>query len=256
MYCPTCAVPNFADARFCSSCGRSLKARRIALFVLVLFGGLLILGLVGLIGVAIRNPNPKPNRQPDVALVNAHVNAAPTETPNLTDTQKVQRAKGLITDSANSMHLDEAFQLLKTIPKTAKEYKEGEKLITSLGRIVLEREVIGQRPITGSAEVKEYLRNVLNDYDSSEFIEWSSVEKVYLKKGTLLASGTKAPRKKRFRCLHCKRRSVLHSERASCKGARTLGRSTDMQLEIASVGRSYRGRTGYHFNSPPVSRSR
>jgi len=79
---------------------------------------------------------------------------------------------------------------LRAIPKDAKEYGPAQALIKKLvekaARITAEILVLGPK-LTNSAydgrvdPVVEYLKNNLNDYDSSEFVEWSPVTKLDFK---------------------------------------------------------------------------
>lgn len=179
LLCPQCSTLTIAPARFCNNCGVGFSVQPIvekpkSKNGLVLIILLAVLGVVSL-------PFQKPD---DAQTIDTTISAnqpLPASPPVWTDSQRLQKARELI-KTADPQQLQLALGLLKSIPKTAKEYREGEKLITDLGRIVLEREVLGQRPISGKAEVSEYLSQVINDYGSSEFVQWSEVEKVYLKK--------------------------------------------------------------------------
>jgi len=83
---------------------------------------------------------------------------------------------------------DAVMQPLKDIPKDSKDYKEAQslhkKLIDRVSVIAAERIVLGNKPENsawdGSVRPAEnYLKEVLNDYSSSEYLGWTKVEKIY-----------------------------------------------------------------------------
>jgi len=85
---------------------------------------------------------------------------------------------------------DAVVRSLREIPKEAREYGAAktliQKLIEKSARITAEILVLGPKPSNSEYDgrvdaVVEYLKNTLNDYDSSEFVEWSKVTKVQVK---------------------------------------------------------------------------
>lgn len=77
---------------------------------------------------------------------------------------------------------------IQNIPKDSKDYRAGQalhkRLIDKSSIVAAERIVLGPKPKNsewdGSVQpVKDYLKANLNDYDSSEFVEWSPVVKTY-----------------------------------------------------------------------------
>jgi hypothetical protein len=135
--------------------------------------------LIGLIG-SLKNP---PSRDAQSQASNSANTPKVSPTPELTNRQKIDRAKTLISESATNDELKEALALLKAIPKGTGEYRDCSKLLDQAARIILEREVVGTMPISspfdGSVScVKTYLSQTLNDYGSSEFVAWSPVGKV------------------------------------------------------------------------------
>lgn len=79
---------------------------------------------------------------------------------------------------------------MRTIPKEAKECKEAKPLLDKTAkrwaRFAAEELVLGRKPENSGwngkvACVDRYLKSTLNDYDSSEYLEWSPVTRVELK---------------------------------------------------------------------------
>jgi len=83
---------------------------------------------------------------------------------------------------------DDVMQPLKAIPKEDKNYKEAQKLnkklIDKTAPIAAEIVVLGEKPDKGDLYVafNQYLRPRLNDYDSSEYVNYTPAYKVYVKK--------------------------------------------------------------------------
>lgn len=209
LICPQCNTRNNTPARFCNGCGvqftvqptvvQPKKKSNAGWLVLLLL--ILPCAICG-IGDAEINKLKLSNVQQQKALSNSKT-PLPTPTPELTDTQKLQKAKSIIESDADDKQIDEAVNLIKTIPKNAKEYKEGQKLYNKAVYTITERAVIGAKPMSsgwdgGVSAVKSYLRETLNDYDSSEFLEWSDVAKVYVKKEPFWAVRLKIRAKNSF----------------------------------------------------------
>ena len=134
--------------------------------------------------------------------VNARANAAststasPAATPKPTFDELQERANHLLVlekeeyASDDLKPFDQVRDALNEIPKTAKEYKAAqvlrERLLKKSARIGAEVLVLGPKPTNSPWDgrvdpVVEYLKANLNDYDSSEFVEWSPVTKMELK---------------------------------------------------------------------------
>jgi hypothetical protein len=127
----------------------------------------------------------------------------PASKPSLTDAEKLRKAKIIIESNADNQEIDNAVNLIKTIPKNAKQYSEGQKLYNKAVYTITERAVIGAKPVNngfdgGVSAVKSYLSATLNDYDSSEFLEWSDVTKVYVRKEPFWAVRLKLRAKNAF----------------------------------------------------------
>ena len=207
--CPRCQTANAAEARFCSKCGLPLvqqpppparpanntKAVWITVGILVA-----VLGSCGICGVIGKLSDNSAKRR--VANSNATnstsptVVASPTATPKPTFAELQQRAEPLLRLDKEEYVRDDlgAFDAvigpLREIPKDAKEYAAAQALIKKLidksARITAEILVLGPKPKNSEWDgrvdpVVDYLKNNLNDYDSSEFVEWSPVTKLEVK---------------------------------------------------------------------------
>lgn len=153
--------------------------------------------MCGIIGSL--NDKKKDNPQTDVALTNVQqappAQVAVTPPPSFADLKaKVPALLNFKKDEyvqADLKQFDDAMTPLRAIPKEDKNYKEAQtlvkKLIDKSSVIGAEIVVLGEKPMQSGWDgdvlpVKQYLRKALNDYDSSEFVEWSPVSKVYIGK--------------------------------------------------------------------------
>jgi hypothetical protein len=162
--------------------------------------GLTFLSLF-LFALAVQVTNKKDAAKKELALVQTKeipANVAPTvlpAPPKFIDLQiKADRLLSLEQEGYESVKLEEfdnVMKPLREIPKDSKDYKKAQdlnkKLMEKAAIIGAERIVMGEKPRQSEwdgdvSPVKEYLRSNLNDYDSSEFVEWSSVTKVYIGK--------------------------------------------------------------------------
>jgi hypothetical protein len=122
--------------------------------------------------------------------------ASPTATPKPTFAELQERAEPLLRLEKEEYVRDDlgAFDSvigpLREIPQDAKEYAAAQglikKLIDKSARITAEILVLGPKPKNSEWDgrvdpVVEYLKDNLNDYDSSEFVEWSPVTKLEVK---------------------------------------------------------------------------
>ena len=127
--------------------------------------------------------------------VNTNVNATPT--PELTFADLKKHSDTLLAipqatyEDADINEFDPVLRGLQAIPKESKDFKESQalfkKVSEKVAEIAAERIVLGPKPKNSEWDgsvlpVKEYLQAVLNDYNSSEFVEWSPVVKTYIKK--------------------------------------------------------------------------
>lgn len=105
---------------------------------------------------------------------------------------------------------DAALKALREIPAISKDYKTAQalqkKLIAKVAVVGAERIILGPKPMQigpggGVTPVKDYLSEVLNDYDNSEFVEWFPVSKVYIGKEPYWGVGLRLRAKNGFGAL-------------------------------------------------------
>ena len=206
--CPRCQNTNAAEVHFCAHCGllRNQQApttrpvnntKPVWITVGVVLAVLGFCGWCGVIGklgedsakqMAV-TPNTPNSSDPSVL-------ASPTATPKPTFSELNQRAGPLLRLEKEEYvrgdlgDFDALLRPLREIPKDAKEYAAAQdlikKLIDKAAKIGAEILVLGPKPKNSEwdgrvAPVVEYLKNNLNDYDSSEFVEWSPVTKLEVK---------------------------------------------------------------------------
>lgn len=104
--------------------------------------------------------------------------------------EALAKAKQLTAADASKEQLFEAQNLLRSIPEKAKEHREAkallDKTIKRSSRMMAEDLVLGPKPDNAGWNgkvfcVDHYLKQTLNDYDSSEYLEWSPVVRTELK---------------------------------------------------------------------------
>lgn len=211
--CPRCATPNMVGANFCQRCGlqfnqmhpRSQVAPLIQKKKSSFLGLWIILGLIGfcaLCGIVIDKSKPNSNSSTLVSNTNTQSNAniQTTPTPPMTFAEIKAKAQPLLKmptqsssefTTADIKPFDEVMKPLREIPKDAKEYKEAQALLKQLidksSIIAAEIVVLGPKPQNSSwdgnvAPAQNYLKLTLKDYDSSEYLGWTKVSKVYIGK--------------------------------------------------------------------------
>jgi hypothetical protein len=132
----------------------------------------------------------------DTSKPSPTVMPSPSATPKPTFAELQQRAEPLLRLEKEEYVRDDLGPFdavigpLRQIPKDAKEYAAAQglikKLIDKSARMTAEILVLGPKPKNSEWDgrvdpVVEYLKNNLNDYDSSEFVEWSPVTKLEVK---------------------------------------------------------------------------
>lgn len=206
MNCPGCATPIAPGSFFCPRCGLQFaqqtlpKKNSLSTPVILLLVCLGSCFLCGIVGAVINAVNPKPNvaKNTSANITNGNGTASPTPSPAPRTFAELKadadRLLALGRESYQSVELsefDKVMQPLNQIQKDSKDYKAAQalhkKLIEKVAVIGAEQILLGPKPIQsgwdgGVIPVKSYLRRVLNDYDSSEFVEWSPVNKVYIGK--------------------------------------------------------------------------
>lgn len=202
--CPRCQMPNVAGSQFCNKCGASFQAQKTqnnnrlpawAIGVIALFSVIAICGMCGVIG---KLSDQKKNNIEQVANTQpANVAATPAPTPApLTFAELKAKAQPLLKFPDRAEYtveelkpFDEVMKGLREIPKEAKEYKEAQKLFDQLNKklsvFLAEILVLGPKPTNSAydgnvAPAQEYLKQALNDYDSSEYLGWTNVQKTYI----------------------------------------------------------------------------
>lgn len=182
-----------------------------------LFGSCVLCGIIGGIQEAI-NPKPKEESKPVATTNNQSPSNLPVATPTSISTppptfaELKQKGEGLLkldkeeyTQDDIKPFLDLEKQLA-AIPKQAREYKEANNLKKKLSdkviRLAAEKIVLGAKPQSGYAgkvyEVDNYLSKTLNDYDDSEYLEWTPVKKLDVKGEPYWAVGLKLRAKNAF----------------------------------------------------------
>ena len=207
LQCPRCQATNVAEAHFCSHCGWALrqpsaarpvnntKAVWITVGVIVaVLGSCGLCGVIGKLGEESEKRSAVTSNDPNKS--SPTVLASPTATPKPNFSELKQRAEPLLRLEKEEYvredlaAFDALLKPLREIPKNAKEYPAAQALIKKLidksARIAAEILVLGPKPKNSEWDgrvdpVVEYLRNNLNDYDSSEFVEWSPVTKLEVK---------------------------------------------------------------------------
>jgi hypothetical protein len=210
--CPQCGAANNNDAIFCSTCGYSApsaitppvanttKAKPFPLYAKhIAVVGVALIGLVAAIEVSslrkdakeretARLVTPAPSLSPAPAPT-----PAPKPTPTVTFAELKTKYDPLLkferTEYASSDlgQFDEAMTSLREIPKESKDYKQAQillkKLIDKSAAISAEILVLGEKPSDAELHTafNRYLRPRLNDYSSSEYVNYTSARKVVIK---------------------------------------------------------------------------
>ncbi len=211
--CPRCATPNMVGANFCQRCGLQFNQphpQRQAVPPLPkkknsLLGLWIALGLIGfcaIFGLMLDKTKPNSNSSSFVSNTNSESNAniQTTPTPPMTFAEIKAKSQPLLKmptqsssefTTADVKPFDEVMKPLREIPKNAKEYKEAQALLKQLidksSVIAAEIVVLGPKPQNSSwdgnvAPAQNYLKLTLKDYDSSEYLGWTNVSKIYIGK--------------------------------------------------------------------------
>lgn len=194
IQCPQCKQVQTAPAQFCNNCGvrfaQPIKKKSsgiAALIILLTFGGLCV--FCGLFG---QNSVNKIKETPTETKI-APISGTPAPTVPPTFAELKTKANELLKFERNEYskedlkQFDEVMQPLNAIPKEDKNYKEAQalnkKIIDKVAKIAAEVVVLGEKPseIELKMAFNNYLRDRLNDYDSSEYLAWSPAEKVTVK---------------------------------------------------------------------------
>lgn len=151
----------------------------------------IVLVVLVLLVIACTCPKSEPKSVVNTNTANV-ANAAPTPPPTFAELKekgekllKFEKGEYLKEDLTQ---FDEVMTPLRDIPKEDKNYKEAQKLhkklIDKTAPIAAEIVVLGARPSEIELKIafNHYLRSRLNDYDSSEYVNYTPAQKVYVKK--------------------------------------------------------------------------
>ena len=238
MFCNHCgAQQQFEGSKFCNACGGELpligQPVPMPVTEVTAIPGLekplgkkgftpkQIVGGLGLIlaGFAILSTFVDSSRTDENSLsVKAVPSLAPSPTataiPNLSPSQHLAEAKKLIRGAYDKENYEAAIKHLSSIPAKSKESKEADALTEKVAKTFLNEEMAGDMPETWSYDgrvmcVDSYLRRALNDYDSAEYLEWGSPEKVKIKGVTYWQVGLRLRAKNAFGAMIVKTMTFL-----------------------------------------------
>ena len=212
-FCHRCSFPNAESNQFCAQCGNDLKPPGMftpGIKLLLIGVGVLALSGVGMIIAAFNDPKSfaPPPQAAASAKTASTTQPAPTPKPTpLPPAEILTRAKGLTGEGASKESLGQAMDMLRLIPKEAKEYKQAQPLLDKTtkrwARLAAEDFLLGPKPVNSAWDGRvdcadSYLRTHLNDYDSSEYLEWTQVKRMDLKGEPYWAVGLKLRAKNAF----------------------------------------------------------
>jgi hypothetical protein len=202
MKCPRCQTENQPVAAFCSGCGLAFAGAKrkntISTPIGILIAVAAVCGLCGIVGgIGALFDKTKPQ---ETAQINSNSNnvSLPASTPTpiptpvpITElkskTDELLKFEKNEYKSSDLAQFDKVMTPLKEIPKESKDYKQAQvllkKLIDKSSRIGAEIVVLGEKPDETDLHLafNHYLRSRLNDYDSSEYVSYTSARKVTIK---------------------------------------------------------------------------
>lgn len=209
--CKNCNHSNQDDANFCSNCNTPFPAKKkssntaiIAIIAVVSVIG--VCGLCGIIGAVTDKNTP----QQTVKTEKSPIPATPTATPEpkFTDLKLLAFEQLDMERSEYSMgdiqEIDKTIKSLQAISKDSQNYKEANSIVKKLNDrsayIAAEIVVLGEKPseIDLKLAFNNYLRDKLNDYDSSEYVDYTLPRKVYVEKEPFWVSTLKLRAKNAF----------------------------------------------------------
>lgn len=207
--CPGCSFDNPPGNQFCGRCGTPLTPKKSSnTLLLVVIGAAVVIAGVMAWGVALmQTPRGFPGPAAAPPAPTAPPAASPTPQPiSKSAADKLAEARGKVKEFISSDEIRRGMEFLKEIPKEAPEYREAQKLLKQGEKFYKaaqvseqkqrsveqkqqqEAAVLGPKPDAGGWGgkvfcVDRYLRQTLNDYDSSEYLEWSPVIRMDTKEG-------------------------------------------------------------------------
>jgi hypothetical protein len=185
---------------------------------LLIAGGVLLASTIGCCGIfgffgAVSDKNKPTVESQTVETPKPFISQTPTPMPAPeTFAELKQKANNALALEKEEYSQDDikvftdTSEKLKAIPKTEKDYKEAQslskKLYDRVIRLAAERLLLGDKPQSGYngkvSEVDQYLSKTLNDYDDSEYVEWTPVKKIEIKGEPYWAVGLKLRAKNAF----------------------------------------------------------
>lgn len=183
--CSHCGFANNGEPQFCSNCGIKFTVGKksglsTGMIILLVFLGLAVIGGISKAVQSLIEPK---NTNSSQAIVSASPEVAALPSPSvasLDDAAARAQALNFNTDKTDKIKTVRAlFEQIQNDPKNGTAAKSW---IQKLDKEIEVRKVIGEPPTAeGGLAVRKYLRQVLNDYNSSEFVEWSGVGKTTVK---------------------------------------------------------------------------
>lgn len=207
--CPNCRAANAVGSRFCSHCGTPFaapapqavpKKQSFPGWAIALIACVGLCGICGAIGnLADKNKTTVADQSAANAANQPAANLPPAApTPPLTLAELKAKAQPLLKMPDRAEYtadelkpFDEVMKPLREITKESKDYKEAQKLFDQLNKklsvFLAEIVVLGPKPINSAYDgnvtpAQNYLKQALNDYDSSEYLGWTDVRKTYVGK--------------------------------------------------------------------------
>jgi hypothetical protein len=204
IQCTQCGTVNQPNSQFCSGCGgkfavapnyKQPKKKNSLTPLIIVLSVLGLCGFCGLIG-KLGDKNTSQNNTQTTLVGNgqSNQNVAPTPTqPPPTFAELKTKGEQLLKFekdeyvSSDLKQFDDVMQPLREIPKESKDYKQAQillkKLIDKVAPIGAEIVVLGEKPSESELYVafNRYLRPRLNDYDSSEYVNYTQARKVTVK---------------------------------------------------------------------------
>ena len=201
IQCPQCRTTNQNGARFCSGCGIEfvyqtqptplpVKKNKLSTPAIIAIAALGMCGFCGLIGSIGNKANTNTAQTNAVGIAATPI---PTNTPPPTFAELKEKTIQVLNferyeyKKEDLNQFDTVLQPLRAIPKEDKNYKEAQtllkKVIDKSAKIGAEVVVLGEKPSETDLHIafNHYLRARLNDYDSSEYVDYSPAQKVVIK---------------------------------------------------------------------------
>lgn len=218
MKCAKCNYDLKPSSKFCARCGASLSSvskQNIIALGITLFGLFIIMMFFALLQDYLKQKSPENITKAVEASASAaetpFSSPTPTPTPSLDELKKIaQSLSNFTTDEYTKADLEKFENFLKSvdaIPKDSADYRKAQELRKKVGDraavIAAEILVLGEKPKNSEWDgsvlpAQRYLKKTLHDYSSSEYLGWSPVVKVYIKKEPFWATRVRIRAKNAF----------------------------------------------------------